>query len=291
VGAKIGIITVWNEAKPLLKYIHVEQKTTHMQASLYDGHLSGQAVILAVVGMGKVQAAAVSQHLIDIHNVQMLVCCGSAGAISPDLKIGDVVIASHVLPHDCGEITDKKFNYWGVFDASHADGLHYHHHLSVVPALLEKARQVSSATEWSKEPPAIHAGCLASGDELIASENKKQWLAESFDAIAVEMESAAVAHVALLNDVPWLAVRAISDLSDSSSDGDYSEVITHNESQPKERFRKRTAYLGKLIRQPGRLKNIWEITRGIRVAAENAAHVTAAIITALDVLPAGEEVD
>lgn len=281
--SQIGLIAVWNEIDPLLKLIDVETATEHIQALFHHGTLAQRKVILAQVGMGKVQTAAASQYLIDAYGVDILISCGSAGSLIPQLQIGDIVLADRIVPHDFGEYTDEKFNYLGVFDNTYVDGLHYHRQLSVDPALLNLARETAKSLLWPKIAPTIYIGCVASGDQIIASESKKHWLSETFNATAVEMESVAMAQVAFMNDIPWLAVRAISDQADSSIDIDYTRMITYSDETNGlfARMQHTASSLSMFVRNPTLLKSIVQMGRGIIQAARNAAYVTAAIIEQL----------
>ena len=281
--SKVGLIVVWNEIDPLLKIIDVENTTEHIQARFHQGTLAQRKVILAQVGMGKVQTAAVSQHLIDAHGVDILMSCGSAGSLIPQLQIGDIVLTDRIVPHDIGEYTDEKFNYLGIFDNAYMDGWHYHRYLSVDPDLLDLAHQTAISLSWPTVVPTVHIGCIASGDQIIASDSKKRWLSETFDAIAVEMESVAMAQVAFMNDIPWLAIRGISDRADSSIDIDYTHMITYSDEKRDllAKVRYSASNLSKLVKNPAFLKNIVQINRGLIQAARNAAHVTAAIIEKL----------
>ena len=66
-------------------------------------------------------------------------------------------------------------------------------------------------------------GRVASGDQFINSREKKNWIRDTFDAYCTEMEGAAIAQAAYLNQIPYLIVRAISDKADDSANVDYSE--------------------------------------------------------------------
>jgi len=281
--SQIGLIAVWNEIDPLLKLIEFENTTEHIQSQFHHGTIAQQKVTLAQIGMGKVHTAAISQHLIDTYGVDILMSCGSAGSLIPQLQIGDIILTDRIVPHDSGEYTDEKFNYLGIFDNTYMDGWHYHRHLSVDPALLDLAHRTALSLSWPKIAPAVHIGCVASGDQIIASESKKRWLSETFNAIAVEMESVAMAQVAFMNDIPWLAIRAISDRADSSIDIGYTHMITYSDEKKNllARVQHSASNLSKLVRHPTLLKNIVQINRGLIQAAQNAAYVTAAIIEKL----------
>jgi adenosylhomocysteine nucleosidase len=275
-----GVVAIWNEIDPLLEVVDIQKTSEYLQARFHHGSYAGQKVTLAEVGMGKVQAAAACQHLIDVHGVDLLVSCGSAGAIDPRLEIGDVVLADRVVPHDFGVYNKQDFIYLGVVDNRSYDGMHYHRHLSPDPAILEKAQSIATSLEWPDAPTRVHTGCLVSGDQVIASGEKKRWLSDNFDALAVEMEAGAVAHTAVLNGLPWLAVRAVSDKADHSTDIDYASMVIYSdeESGLLAKARKRISSFAEVATDPAQLKAILELQKGLKVAAKNAAFVVTAII-------------
>ncbi len=222
----IGLIAIRGEANALLKSLHIKSTTEHFQARLHRGDLAARPVILAEVSPGKVHTAAVTQHLIDRHDVKLMMSCGSAGALAPQLQVGDIVLADMLTLHDFGLYAKGDFQHLGFIDHDHPDGLHYRRMLEVDPALLAHAQQVTRTLEWPEAAPNILTGCLVSGDQVVADETKKQWLHQTFNALAVDMESGAMAQVAFLNTIPWLAIRAISDSADSTIDFGQREFIT-----------------------------------------------------------------
>ena len=69
----------------------------------------------------------------------------------------------------------------------------------------------------------VHTGRVVSGDQFISDKEKKKWLTETFDGFCTEMEGAAIAQTAYLNQIPYLVIRAISDKADDSAEMDYAE--------------------------------------------------------------------
>jgi len=270
----IGLIAVRGEAKPLLKFIQVKTTIEYLQARFHLGTLSGHDIILAEVGPGKVQTAVATQYLVDHYQVSLVMSCGSAGALDPQLQAGDVIVADKVVLHDAGIHATKGFRYLGIYDNAHPDGLHYHRYLTADPTLLAAARQAA---------PSIKIGCLASGDQVIASESKKRWLAETFKAIAVEMESGAMAQVAFLNNIPWLAIRGISDQADSTLDFGLENMITYSDepSSLPGKIRQSTGKVAQLAKQPSRVIDLLQIRQAIKLAAYNAAQVMSEVIKVL----------
>lgn len=278
--ATVGLIAVRAEAAPLLNLISAQPNIERIGAKFFCGHLAHRPVILAQIGPGKVQAAAVAQHLVDRYGADMLISCGSAGAISHRLHPGDVVLADKVVLHDNGIDADNGFQHLGIYDNARPDGLHYHQYLPANPALLAAAQQAAATVEWPKNAPTVTTGCLASGDQMIAAQRKKQWLAETFSAVAVDMEAGAVAQVAHLNHIPWLAIRAISDAADSTIDFNLPQLITHSHQSRTMagRLRHTGGKVAGLLGQPARLKTIWQLRRAIKRAATHAALVTVATV-------------
>lgn len=280
----IGLIAVRGEATPLLKFISVEATIEQIQTRFHQGNLAGRPVVLAEVGPGKVQTAAVTQHLIDRYGAGLMMSCGSAGALSPQLQLNDVVLAEKVTVHDAGMHLNNGFQYLGIYDNSRPDGFHYHRSLSANPTLLRIAQQAATAITWPKTRPQIKIGGLISGDQVIAAKNKKDWLRDTFNALVVDMESGAMAQVAFLNNIPWLAIRAVSDRADSTIDFDLPSLITYSDepdnmlARVQQTRRKVTA----IAKKPTHLRTMLKIRQRIRQAAANAAQVTAAIITQLE---------
>ncbi len=280
----IGLIAVQGEAKALLKFISVEATLEQIQTRFYKGHLAKRPVVLAEVGPGKVQTAAVTQHLIDRYEVSLMISCGSAGALSPQLQIGDVVLAEKVTPHDAGLHLDSGFLYLGIYDNSQPDGLHYYRTLVADPTLLRTAWQAATAITWPKTTPQIKLGGLVSGDQVIAAKTKKDWLRNTFNALAVDMESGAMAQVAFLNNTPWLAIRAVSDGADSAIDFDLLSLVTYSD-EPANilvRIAQTRRKVTTMVKRPASLKTALKVRQAIRRATVNAARVTATIITQLE---------
>jgi adenosylhomocysteine nucleosidase len=280
----IGLIAVRGEANPLLKLIDIETKTEQSQAQLCQGQLAGRPVILAEVGPGKVPTAAITQHLIDRYNVDLMVSCGSAGALAQGLQVGDVVLAEKITPHDFGLYLSSGFQHLGIYDTAHPGGLHYHRALTADSTLLATARQAALAITWPKTSPTIETGGLVSGDQVIADGAKKKWLRDTFNALAVDMESGAMAQVAFLNDIPWLAVRAISDSADSAIDFGQLNLISYSDEpgHTLARLQRTVSKVTTLAKKPAHLKAALKIRQGLQRASANAARVTAAIIAQIE---------
>jgi nucleoside phosphorylase len=221
--------------------------------------------------------------LIDRFGASLLLSCGTAGAIAPQRQVGDVVLAERVAPHDNGWQTGSGFLHLGVYNSALPDGRHYRRDWPANPVLLDAARRALRVAPWPDSPPVVVAGVLASGEQVIASAEKKRWLHDAFAAEAVDMESAAVAQVAALNGIDWLAVRAISDTADSSLDIDITQLITYAESPDTlvGKVQRTAKSLSQLAGNPRQAEALVRLRQGLKLAAQHAALSAEAIVGVL----------
>jgi len=195
---------------------------------LYEAQTAGRRVLLVVCGPGPVNAAAATERLIAHHEVAAVLHGGSAGAHDPDLLPGDVVLGDRYVIH--APLSVRR--------AREARGLHPSlirlrragahvslPHIEADPALLSlaervAAEQLAALGPWDAPgwPPAVPprparavTATVASADAWTVDEGELRELYEHFGAACEDMESAYVAQVCALHDLPFLAVRAISD--------------------------------------------------------------------------------
>ena len=188
--------------------------------TFYQGRIGNFDVILAKCGIGKVNAARCAQILIDRSNPDYLINTGVAGGVGPGLKVGDMVLSTELVQHDF------SMNALGCVDGCQTlegpkDQPTWFHADEALLARFEK-----TAREMAGES-AIHRGRIASGDTFVANRAAQKRIYEAFSALACEMEGAAIAQVAQAADVPFLVVRAISDLADGSAYESYAAFEQH----------------------------------------------------------------
>lgn len=179
----------------------------------WGGELGGREVIVSRSGVGKSLAAAVSQALVDRHKPEAIIFSGLAGAIRPDLEIGDTLIAEDCLQYDL-DATALGFERGEV---PYSD-LRL---CSADPKLLEIARR------FQPREGALAVGRVLTGDRFVTRKalSEMSWLREELDGAAVEMEGASVAFVAVLNALPFLLVRTISDKADTEARVDFERFL------------------------------------------------------------------
>ena len=198
---KIAIMgAMQEEISPLLSYFKDYKTIEFAKNKYYLTQYKGLELIIAYSKIGKVNASLTATTLIEKFGAQKLLFSGVAGAINPNLKIGDLVIATKLAQHDL-DIT--------AFGHPHGfvpEGAVY---VQTDGTLTDVAKSVAKAHN-----KAILEGIIATGDQFICDEAKKTWIGQTFNADALEMEGASVAVVCDALNIPFCILRAISDAAD-----------------------------------------------------------------------------
>ena len=207
---KLGIIGAMQvEVETLVEAL--TEKESHKKAgrTYYTGKLDGLDVVVVQCGVGKVNAAICAQTLCDHFGVTHLVNTGIAGSLNAQLDIGDLVISTDAMYHDFDCV---HFGY----EMGRVPGMD----VTGFPADAEMIRLALAAAE-AVHPGHCRQGRIASGDLFVAEKTTKAAIIRKTQALCTEMEGAAIAHTAYLNDVPFVIIRAISDKADDSAQMDY----------------------------------------------------------------------
>ena len=187
-----------------------ENKTTECISGItyISGILEGKEVVIATCGVGKVYAAICAQTMILTYHPTLIINTGVGGTLTAELGIGDVAVASALVQHDMdtSAIGDPVGLVSGInkiyFEADEKTA-----------KTLTNCVQESGLT--------AKCGVIASGDQFVASRERKDFIVATFGAIACEMEGAAIAHVATVNSIPFAVLRAISDEADGHATVDF----------------------------------------------------------------------
>lgn len=209
----IGIIGAMDEEVSILKEsMEVENVVNKASMDFFQGKLSNKEVVIVRSGIGKVNAAVCTQILVSEFGVSSVINTGVAGSLRNEINIGDIVLSVDALQHD---MDATGFGY--------EPGIIPRMDVSVFKAderLVNLAKEVNEAVNTDI---ATFVGRVVSGDQFISDKEKKQYLISQFDGFCTEMEGAAIAQTAYLNNIPYLVIRAISDKADNSAEMDYSE--------------------------------------------------------------------
>lgn len=193
---KIGIICATDgELAPILPVIADRSESVCSMLKIHEGTIFGEQVTALYSGVGKVNAAIAAQTLL-LRGVDIVINAGVAGSMRSDVEVLDTVVSTEVWYHDINPDTITEYHPWveeGVF-ASDA-------------RLVELARLAAADMP---EGHAVHFGRTVTGDIFVTNELRPS-IAEKHAPLAVDMESAAVAHACYQSGVPFIAVRSISD--------------------------------------------------------------------------------
>ncbi len=202
------------------------------------GHLEGHDVVVVLSRIGKVAAAMTATLLVHEFGAEQAIFTGTAGGLHPRARIGDVVVASALLQHDMDAtplFARHEIPLYGT-DRFRCDD-------ALSAALAAAARSVlgnapergSSRPEaleaahlatFSIVAPQVHTGLVVSGDRFVSSNEESAALRDRLpDALAVEMEGAALAQVCHDLGVPFAVVRTVSDRADASATIDFPRFV------------------------------------------------------------------
>ncbi len=210
----VGIIGAMHIEVETIKSL-MENKTAEKIGGVefVKGTLHGKDIVAAVCGIGKVAAAMCTQIMILKYAPDRIINTGVGGSLSTKLAIGDIAVAESLVQHDMD--TSPLGDPVGLIS-----GLN----MVNIPADKEAAEVLLKGIETLENIKGMR-GVIASGDQFIASDEKKKFITDNFDAIVCEMEGASIAQVCYSNGVPFGVVRAVSDCADGSSHMDYGEFL------------------------------------------------------------------
>ncbi|MCH5220353.1 MAG: 5'-methylthioadenosine/adenosylhomocysteine nucleosidase [Muribaculaceae bacterium] len=189
---KTGIIVAMDkELALLLPLIKDCSEITVNDITFRQGHIDGRAVVVAKSGIGKVNAAMTTLTMIENFHVALIINTGVAGGTGLGANILDVVIADRVAYHDvwCGPDTIP----------GQASGCPLFFVNPLLRNILEKI-------------PGVKVGLIATGDTFISTPDEIERIRGLYpDVMAVDMESAAIAQVCHIKNVPFMSIRVVSD--------------------------------------------------------------------------------
>ena len=207
----IGIIGAMDEEiDSLISKMTEKKEEKHLNMIFYIGKLENKKVIIAKCFVGKVNAAICTQVMILKYKVKMIINVGVAGSLCSDFKIGSIAISKNVVEFDL-DVSVLGYEIGYVFGLDKV-------YIECDEKISKKLYEIAQKTKFAK------LGTIASSDKFISSQEESKKIKESFNAIAVDMESASIAHVCFLNNIPFCALRAISDGTDCMEYRDFLDI-------------------------------------------------------------------
>ena len=187
---KLGIIcALKEEAKPYIDELKSGKKKQIAKLTFYIGKLFGHSAVIVESGVAKVNAAIATQILVDKFGCDFIILSGTAGALCESLHIGHTVVAREVHYHD-------------------VDAHNISDHIPFVPnaAFIPDKKFVEKA----KNIDGVVIGNICCGEYFIKGAQREE-IKSRLKAIAVDMESAAVAHTCFVYDIPFAVIKSVTD--------------------------------------------------------------------------------
>lgn len=214
----IGIVGAMEEEVDFL--IHQMTDVTEEEIAgltFYHGDLMEKDTVVVQTGIGKVNMAACTQLLITAFHVDMLINIGVAGSLRDDVHVGDIVVSEKAVQYDFS--VEGLPSYQEGLIPGFGEELGFRADVELVSLACQAARKVLPEYQ-------CYTGTIVTGDQFIAKAEAKKHLAEEFDGLCTEMEGGAMAQVAVMNHVPFVIIRSISDEADENA---LKKFETHEE--------------------------------------------------------------
>jgi adenosylhomocysteine nucleosidase len=244
-------VAVREELNPILKRLDVEeifhevtweqrrslQHAHHDHLRFYVGTLNGVRVVLFRTGVGRLRAREIIRIFFEHFESGCFISAGFGGALTPDLKVGDIVLATSIC-----ELQSGRCDWEGM-----------------VPSL-------NSEVEFRK-------GRLITADEMIIYGRDKARIGQDHQAVVVDMETSAVAALCHRRGVPMIGVRAISDRADEDLPPEINTFFDNGQVRPAYIVRAIAAHPPTVIGLFRLAKNVWRAGDDLAVFLEKLVRV------------------
>jgi adenosylhomocysteine/aminodeoxyfutalosine nucleosidase len=188
------------EIAPILKKVGTYNTIEYAGNKYYEAQYKNVDLVIAYSKIGKVFSTLTATTMIEHFGAERLLFSGVAGAVSPELKVGDLVVATQLAQHDL-DISAFGHPFGYVPEGSV--------YVDADKQMIAMSKEV--AQNMGKK---VKEGIIATGDQFVANQERKNWILENFQADALEMEGGSVAVVCDALNIPFFILRAISDAAD-----------------------------------------------------------------------------
>ena len=209
-----GIICAMNlEVEGILNLMTNTEEKTVDGVTFYKGFLGESEIVAVECGIGKVNSAICTRMMIDFYRPDCIINSGVAGALSTQVSVGDIVIATSAVQHDYDSTAfgDPK----GLITCPDGNIINF-------PADEEVSAKLFDAAN-SLEGTRVFRGVIATGDKFVADSEERLAIGREFSALACEMEGGAMAQVCYRARVPFAILRSISDDIGHNTTVDFNE--------------------------------------------------------------------
>ncbi|MGD9722744.1 MAG: hypothetical protein AB7O59_15530 [Pirellulales bacterium] len=234
------------EAGGLIDRLHGVIRIEGAGFTAREGGLEGRRLIVVETGVGQKAAAHATRALIEGHRPQWVISAGFAGGLHPDLAQGDILLVDQIV-----DATGRRLE------------------------LDLKLDRAAIAAERH-----LHVGSLVTVEHIVREPNEKLALGERHGALAVDMESLAVADVCREEGTRFLAVRIISDAVGRALPKDIDNLVKRTSTAGR-----LGAAAGAILRRPSSIKDMWQLKEDALVASERLANFLVGMISQLPKSP------
>ena len=198
------------------------------------GKLHGHEVVVVLSRIGKVAAATTATVLLERFGVSQMLFTGVAGGLAAQARVGDVVVATEFLQHDMDAaplFPTYEVPLYGLSHFKTDAALTAELELAAATVLQRGLLDASTLHAFGMQQAQTHQaqthrGLILSGDRFVSTRAESQRLQQALpEALAVEMEGAAVAQVCHDFGVPFAALRTISDRADDDAHADFLKFV------------------------------------------------------------------
>ena len=209
------LCAIKQELSQLIEKIDVIEKYNFFNMEFFRGNfpaLAGnQEAVVGMTGVGKVMAAMVTQKLIDNFLPKKIIFAGIAGSLIDNIDIGDIVVSTDAMQHDM----DASALGFKIGEIPYTG----------IRTIEADPKMIDAAKSFKADNCKVVPGRILTGDRFIASTEERNFLAKEMAGIAVEMEGAAAALTAKMNNIPFLIIRVISDKCDGKAPDDFKKFL------------------------------------------------------------------
>ena len=215
----IAIVSAMDvEISLLLKHANIKESKTIANATFHVGEINGKNVIITRSGIGKINASSAFTSAVNYYDLSKVIFTGVAGGVKDEEKVLDQVVATKLVEHDYGLLSNEGFTWYGGNPGLKEPGEVF----ECDPALVDLAYNCSLSLLKDRS---VYKGTIATGDQFVASEQYLVYLQKEFDAYACEMEGAAIAKVCQACDLPFVIMRTLSDKADGHANESYVDFM------------------------------------------------------------------
>ena len=213
----IGIVSaIESEMDMLLDAAEIERTDTIGGVDFHVGKLCGKDVVIVKSGIGKILSASCTATMLNNYDISAVYFTGIAGGVGDETAVLDEVIATSLVQHDYGNITNDGFVWTAGTEGApgeerkEGENGYYPCDEGLVDLAYRSAVKVVGEDH-------VFKGVIASGDQFVESEEYVAFLQDEFNALACEMEGSSIALVCEQYDVPFIVIRALSDKADGKA--------------------------------------------------------------------------